>query len=185
MMSKFESKSFGLGAIVVTFTLGLASPLILRSDGLQFPDGTIQTTAASPDSRKAFYLTHSFHAGGATTVACANGFHMASLWEIFDVSNLRYAREQPDAKAYTDSGQGPPVAIGWIRTGGFSDVENVPGSGNCDAWMSFLATDYGSRVHLADRWDGVESAPAVGWLGPWVVDTGKCSNSTRVWCIED
>ena len=60
------------------------SGVILGNDGIRFPDGSLQTTAASPDSRRAFYLTSSTHQGNAPLNACAPGFHFASMWEIHE-----------------------------------------------------------------------------------------------------
>lgn len=39
---------------------------------------------------RGFYLTTTTHTGDQALAACAAGFHMASLWEILDPSNLRY-----------------------------------------------------------------------------------------------
>ena len=41
---------------------------------------------------------------------------MASLGEIHDTSNLRYDTDL--GLTLADSGFGPPIVFGWIRTGG-------------------------------------------------------------------
>ena len=77
---------------------------------------TLVAAAAAADSRRAFYVTSVGHKGDAASTACESGFHMASIWEIIDVSNLRY----DTARGFTrpDSGSGPPQwEEGWIRTG--------------------------------------------------------------------
>ena len=74
--------------------------------------------AASAEDKKAsraFYLTTTTHTGAQATTACAAGFHMASLWEIFDPSNLRY--DATVGATADDSGAGPPFLGGWVRTG--------------------------------------------------------------------
>ena len=46
---------------------------------------------------KRYYLTDSTHNGADADVACGDGSHMASLWELSDPSNLRYASYVDDA----------------------------------------------------------------------------------------
>ena len=45
---------------------------------------------APPFSQRRFYLTPTEHDGAHALAACSADFHMASLWEIFDPSNLVY-----------------------------------------------------------------------------------------------
>ena len=63
------------------------------------------STASAEKARK-FYLTQTGFTGSQALTACANGYHMASLWEILDPSNLRYNT----TLGFTtqDSGFGPP-----------------------------------------------------------------------------
>jgi hypothetical protein len=44
---------------------------------------------AKKKARK-FYITQDFFHATQALTACADGYHMASLWEIFDTTNLRY-----------------------------------------------------------------------------------------------
>jgi len=54
--------------------------------------------------------------GAHALTACVLGFHMASLWEIFNVSVLEY--DTSLGATMDDSGSGPPAdVLGWIRTG--------------------------------------------------------------------
>ena len=121
----------------VTNQLGpLAPPGVALSDiGITFPDGSVQTSAAPRDPRRAFYLTGTRHTGdeadgtdGNGAGVCANGYHFASMFEILDVSNLRYDVDRGFLQA--DSGQGPPSNwSGWIRTGfGPSAIQTDLGS---------------------------------------------------------
>ena len=48
-----------------------------------------RTEADDKKGSREFYLTQLRHLAGEATTACA-GFHMASMWEILDPSNLRY-----------------------------------------------------------------------------------------------
>ncbi len=54
-----------------------------------------------------FYLTKTYHNGAQALSACATGYHMASMWEIHQPSNLRYDTDLGFIVA--DSGFGPPV----------------------------------------------------------------------------
>ena len=75
-------------------------------------------------------------------MACAQGYHMSSLREIFDTSNLRYDTDLGQTLA--DSGFGPPNFFGWIRTGALATGDNIPGRGNCNAWSSASMSDLGT-----------------------------------------
>src|SRR5262249_33556851 len=95
-----------------------------------------------------YYLTKTAVPGNQALTTCAAGFHMASRFEILDVSVLDY---DPHLGFTTDdSGAGPPSAAakygstapsGWMRTGGgsqFTDATRAPGSAftNCATWAS-------------------------------------------------
>jgi hypothetical protein len=78
----------------------------------------------TPQARK-FYLAQGGFTGSQALTACAVGYHMASLWEIFEVSTPRY--DTTLGATTDDSGFGPPkfsgvdnlqfVGAGYIRTG--------------------------------------------------------------------
>jgi hypothetical protein len=161
----------------------------LNADMVDGVEGTDLYTKAEVDALVAavtdacaprqYYLTSASHPTGEVHAACATGFHFANLYEIQDVSNLRYARYHPDAYFHHDSGLGPPVgAWGWVRTGYFTNSDSIPGRGNCDLWTSTSAADHGSMVRLNRDW---ALADGVGWE----VETTTCSATTLVWCVED
>lgn len=128
-----------------------------------------------------FYLTESNYPASGVLTACAVGFHMASLWELVDVSNLVYAANQPDAYTRPDSGQGPPSDWnGWVRTGAASSSDNLAGTGNCSAWTSNSGTDFGTAVKLGNDWS---SSPTR--VGPWVAGAFQCGLTGPVWCVAD
>jgi hypothetical protein len=107
---------------------------------------------------------------------------MASLWEIFDTSNLRY-NTQLGATAQ-DSGLGPPsisgLSEGWIRTGWSASNSETVGFGNCNAWTSASVDDSGTVVHLDFSWDSTGVR-----ISPWNAFTTVCSSGPRVWCVQD
>ncbi len=130
---------------------------------------------------RGYYLTQGTYDGSQAVSACASGYHMASLWEIHEPSNLRY--ETALGANTEDSGWGPPTLpyMGWIRTGNSSSNDAyVLGAGNCNAWTSSAAADYGTAIFLPTDWT---AAPIRS--GPWVPLAGSCSNSVRVWCVQD
>ena len=114
--------------------------------------------------------------GDQALSACGLGFHMASLWEIMDTSNLRYNTSRGYTR--TDSGHGPPATGGWIRTGAESGSTTSPGTGNCQAWTSGSASDYGSYAALPGSWEAGHED-----LMGWAVGTATCSGTVRVWCV--
>src|SRR5262245_4784184 len=95
--------------------------------------------AADAAKARKFYLTQSIFTGSEALTACAKGYHMASLWEILYVSNLKY-----DTKlglTLPDAGFGPPIEFGWIRTGSDNDnSSNTPGIANCFAYSTDVGT---------------------------------------------
>src|SRR5262249_19001642 len=118
--------------------------------------------------------------------ACAAGYHMASIYEILNPSNLKY-----DIKlgwTLADSGEGPPTAsIGWIRTGfassGQTSIASTPGQDNCRAWTTANPGFSGTVVALSDSWVGQSQliTPIVPYFGELMV----CSAPIRVWCVQD
>jgi hypothetical protein len=137
--------------------------------------GLISGTAVAGEHK--FYLTPTGVAGDQALTACAPGYHMASLWEIFDPSNLTY-----DTKlgfVTDDSGSGPPTARGWIRTGFQAEVSNNAGQANCNAWKSSSSSDYGTIVGLFPIW-GVDPIS----ISPWAAHIDLCSDSVPVWCVQ-
>jgi hypothetical protein len=153
------------------------------------PDGVGPTPAsvgasdvsAQSGSGISFYVTDiNFFSIDALT-ACASGYHMASLWEILDVSNLVYAYNHPDAHVKDDSGQGPPSFwYGRVRTGQDASGSATAGMGNCDNWTSNSSADSGVFVRLSRTW---ETAP--GDIGTWDATSFTCNLVGPVWCIED
>jgi len=148
------------------------------------------STAGAKQKTRKFYLTVDLFDGNETLTACAKGYHMASLWEIFDTSNLSYNTDL--GVTNDDSGSGPPAGIqGWIRTGGPSNSESgLPGSANCDVWTtdSDLEVKLGTVVELESRWGQAplpgNAAPATN-ISPWGTENALCFLPVQVWCVED
>ncbi len=150
---------------------------------------SLLATPATADGKKAgraFYLTPNPYPGKAALTACAAGFHMASLWEIFDPSSLTY----DTALGFTvdDSGSGPPSGVGgWIRTGFYSSSSQTPGQANCSLWTSVEGS--GTVVWLAGVWLFPAGAPEASnyifMTLPWIAVAGSCTAGSRVWCVTD
>jgi hypothetical protein len=139
-------------------------------------DGLCSSTGA-----RRFYLTQGDFNGASATTACAAGFHMASLFEIWDVSQLHY--DTTLGQTTDDSGGGPPSQTsGWIRTGSSSSVVIAEGQGNCSAWASPSLNDAGTRGYLTSGWDN----PNTNWpISPWDSLFAACSTPQPVWCVSD
>jgi hypothetical protein len=130
-----------------------------------------------------FYLTKACFAGNEALTACAAGYHMASLWEIIDPSNLTY--DLVRGHNNDDSGSGPPALYaGWVRTGypksNGSGPFQVAGVGNCNAWTTAESFYFGTQVQLHSEWR------EPGLRGdPWFADVVPCSSCKQVWCVQD
>jgi len=159
-----------LGWLVAGVILGVAVASWKSADAAQ---------ARTPVLRK-FYLTQSTVQGANADIACAAGYHMASLWEIFDTSNLQY--DTTLGVTAVDAGAGPPAVVtGWIRTGNApSGTSAAPGEANCNAWSSSFSTDIGSFAGLPGTWHVAGTR-----IDPWVGDAVTCDVAKRVWCVQN
>ena len=152
--------------------------MVLLVGGLAL--GQRQATAKTANSvepvERGFYLSLATFQGNQVRLACAPGYHFASLWEIMDTSNLRYNTSL--GRTSDDSGHGPPYGSGWIRTGATSG-SGSPGEANCYAWTSASPTPIGTTVSLPSNWTAGEE----DLLG-WNVGSAICSLQRPVWCVE-
>ena len=130
-------------------------------------------------SGRHFYLTNSSYLPDQALSACAAGYHMASFWEILDVTNLSYDYDHPDAYTKADSGYGPPSYwYGWVRTGQDSAGTNTAGMGNCLNWTDRTGTNYAVAVRLTRTW---ETPP--NEITPWDATSFSCLSTAPVWCV--
>jgi hypothetical protein len=124
-----------------------------------------------------YYLTKGLYGGANASTACASGYHMASLWEILDPSELEYNTDL--GSTTDDSGAGPPASGGWVRTGYSNDNGTTAGQANCSVWST--TSGNGTTALLPSDWAG-----GVADIHVWdVYGTGSCSSVGRVWCVED
>jgi hypothetical protein len=135
-----------------------------------------------------YYLTEGVVAGNAPLVACHRGDHMASLWEVFNMTTLTYDSNR--GRTLADSGGGPPAAeFGWIRTGNVVGNDSssisgtIAGKANCQAWTTAASNINGMAVELLDVWRGPVEPPSV--IFPWAATIFSCDTNLPVWCIED
>jgi hypothetical protein len=147
----YNLKTLSRAVIGMILIITVASVLVQQS-----------THAASNKSTapiRGYYLTQGTYDGNQALTACAAGYHMASLWEIHEPSNLRY----DTALGLTggDSGAGPPAngasdEWGWIRTGTAGAFGNpgFPGMANCGAWTDNATDNAGTVVGLSSAWGG-------------------------------
>jgi hypothetical protein len=147
------------------------------------------SAGADTHGMRRYYATLSLVPGNQVWSACADGYHMASMWELYDLSNLIY---NPELGAKNnDSGAGPPsvtpffnasLAVkGWVRTGYVMNGSSTVGRANCDGWTSPFDYDYGTVAMLPSDWVNGEKE-----VGVWHVEVQSCDGAlTRVWCIED
>jgi len=163
----------GLLALVAVFAA--LPPLVGKGQGQAEDKNPLRR-----DPRRSFYLTPDFYDGSQALTACAEGYHMASLWEIFDPSNLKYDTQLGLSNA--DSGSGPPsFNNGWIRTGFTATGTSLAGQSNCEAWTSASSTDAGTTVALPHVW----SLTNVTVVSPWIAEVRNCGSSFHVWCVQD
>ena len=156
-----------VGLVVIVGALATLMPLVGRGQG------------QAPFGPRKFYLTQTTHDGGQALTACAEGYHMASLWEIHDPSNLSYDRTLGLTRA--DSGFGPTFSDGWIRTGFTPSGTLQAGLGNCQTWTSANGSDAGTTVALPADWNSTNVTP----ISPWNAGAFHCNQPLNVWCVQD
>lgn len=164
---------------------GIENNGALDIEGSRTTSGNVCSDGScSARGARRFYLTSSLHDGSEALQACADGFHMASLWEIYDISNLEYTRTPRSgvsAAVTDDSGEGPPTGMtGWVRTGNDSSGSSQPGVGNCEVWSN--VGSLGTILTLNGLWD---TDPAAGEFEFWSAGGTECSVTIRVWCVEN
>jgi hypothetical protein len=97
---------------------------------------------------------------------CAPGYHFASVWEMLDISNLKY--DTTLGRVIDDSGMGPPAFGGWARTGWWARDDL-----NCNGWQSNDENHRGTYIDLHPFNYEIE------------ITTWPCDTTFPVWCVED
>ena len=178
-------------ALLIVAVVGLPKVAVAQSQQQPPPaavvDALQQLRAEVAELREAvkprqFYLTRDTATGSQALNACQSGFHMASLWEIFDVTNLKYDTARGEIRA--DSARPNPTK-GKAR-GRASDPNN------CAAWTTSDPSSYGTMVALGGLWEtGLRPAPPANtdsiesYSVPWVSAAESCGFRLRVWCVQD
>jgi len=165
---------------LVVLVGALTVMLLVLFLALPAEDGVVTASEMSvtqSTGMRQFYLSGDGSQGDSALAQCAAGYHMASLWEIADPTNLKYNTSLGQTAA--DSGQGPPSDIwGWERTGYQSDSSSSAGQANCTVWDALGGS--GTVVQLFDVW-------TIGGfdVDVWKAVTAGCTLSRAVWCVED
>ena len=174
-----KSIEIDLGRVGLILLLAVALALAgLSREARAGPEkaGLPSQDAFAPSAPGRYYLTQATYLAVDADTACTDGYHMATLWEILDTSNLRYDTSLGYQNDFGDGGNGPPTGVvGWVRTGYLSSSGATPGSGNCANWTS--STGSGTVVSLPNDWTTAGSI-----IAPWKAEVRDCSSSRRVWC---
>jgi len=135
---------------------------------------------------KVYYLSKNSFDGGDAIKACDLGFHMASISEIQDPSNLQYANKSTTASdsLVDDQSKGPPLFhMGWVRSGVY------PSSGfvyDCEDFRDKYETQLGTTLALYDLpFNSDTTQPASYPTKGWYTTRYTCSQPEPVWCVED
>jgi len=175
-------KTFGKRYLLLETTRLLVLAGFLVSLGLTIGIPSL-ADAFGLDLRRKYYLTTGTFQGADADTACDSRFRMASLYEIFDTSNLKYDDDR--GQTADDSGEGPPSGLdGWIRTGSSSNSSGGPGQANCDAWsISTGNPSKGTAVRLREEW--VEGSDLISpWKAAEDSEQPFCDASLPVWCVQ-
>jgi hypothetical protein len=156
---------------------GVAVFLLLASASFLADDSHAGKLPATTAPQRGFYLTKERYDGSQPLTACATGYHMASIWEIHEPSNLRY----DESLGFTQGDGGPPSGhLGWIRFG------LDPDAGvrfRCEEvfqqpWTSNSPFLSGAAVSLIHPFPASDRA--------WEIeDVLSCDLTLPVWCVQD
>jgi len=135
------------------------------------------TTWAAPKERPAdvgqsFYLTNSPTLGAFDPdLVCVDGYHMASLYELKNPSEMHYDTNPVYSLILDDSGSGAPVLNGWIRSG-----RDASTGQNCSVWLS---------EHQNSMGQVVQPTFTTTVFGTWGLSSAPCNTLHYLWCISD
>ena len=77
------------------------------------------------------YATPDGYTGAQARTACADGYHFASIVELYDFSSLIWDSTLGGEKS--DSGKGIPIGLeAWVRSG----IDGSDPALNCSGWTS-------------------------------------------------
>jgi len=172
---------FAVGSLVAPSLYG--DNTIANSGAASVVGGRANAPNVCPDKvcgtrgRKFFYLSKTTHAGTQVQSACDAGYHMASLWEIFDLGEVEYENQLGhNHPALTDQGDGPPAGFaGYVQMGRGSTTEN------CAGWNTLSAVSNGMIARLNNNLRTAASAAS----DPWLLGLSACDTPQRVWCVQD
>lgn len=165
--------------VVLVMVVILATGILFAGFGFYRDRAQAASISESTSGMRHYYLTKTSEWGSTAIAACEAGYHMASLWEIADPSNLKY--DTTNGFQRPDSGDGPPAgAQGWVRTGYANDHSTTPGKANCDGWTNSSGTAYGTRAQLPVNWTAGNDD-----LSVWELSAYECGIEQYVWCVED
>ncbi len=154
-------------------------------------DGAASTLQATvndgvPVKPKVYYLTKNTFDGGDAIMACDSGFHMASITEIQDPSNLQYATRSTTVydSLVDDPGLGPPLKqMGWVRSGVYPPSVFLY---DCGDFRDKYDIQLGTTLALYDLPFNSEAARPASYPTKGSYTTHyTCSHSQPVWCAED
>ncbi len=125
-----------------------------------------------------WYITGTRHKGNEVLTACAEGYHFASITEVYNPSGLVYDVEA-NLGGFNrfDIGQGMAVqGEAWLRSGFGDDSEF-----SCTIWTSADPSQTGTFAWLgyADRND------LQPWVLQWMATKRSCDEEARVYCVSD
>jgi hypothetical protein len=152
--------------------------------------GMLQATVNDGGKARAkmYYLTVNGFTGGDAIKACDPRFHMASISEIQDPSNLQYVNRSTSVydSLVDDQGLGSPSnRMGWVRSGVY------PPSGfayPCDVYLSGSDQQSGTTMSLYAFWydpTAVADPNTPHTYMGWHAAHHPCSEPEPVWCVED
>jgi len=129
--------------------------------------------SGGPPFVKSYYLSMDPVTGDQVLFQCADGYHLANIWEIYNMSSLSYNAQLGQTD---DSGVGPPEGVrGWMATGS-------PVWANCENWTAIEGAGVFGELQLGRLMDwGGQPNITDGWM----IEHHPCNHPIPVWCASD
>lgn len=159
---------------------GVAVLLLLASASFFTVNSHAGKLPSSTAPQRGYYLTKDNFDGSQPLSACAAGYHMASLWEIHEPSDLRYN----ESLGLTLGDGGPPTQTsGWIRLGFPADQNYSCSIDLTNPWTSNSSLQKGATAFLAPPYYVLTEATVVDQT--WGTLQQACDVARKVWCVQD
>ena len=156
------------GNVLAASTSG--SDLLLASGGRDRGPNRCADGSCRSGHRRRYYLSTTMVSAPQAPIACASGYHFASVLELQTPGVLEY--DATLGEVLPDSGSSHTILFGWVRSGDQSSTTR-----NCSDWTDAGVVQTGTALSHSG------SNPEEDNFG--LITEWGCVGPARTWCIQD